>query len=86
MSNVQCPMSGHLKKKPVSRGQSLQRETDIGPWTLDIGLWTSDLIFDLVKRALLWFLIGTPTEEFCAMAKAATGEMIILNFDDQFRF
>ena len=33
--------------------------------------------------ALRWLLIRTPAQELCAVAEAAAGEVIVLDFDDQ---
>src|SRR5690242_20761150 len=39
----------------------------------------------LLKRALLRLLVGPPAQELCAVAKAAAGKVIVLNFAHQLR-
>jgi len=39
----------------------------------------------LIERTLLRLLIRTPAQELCAVTKAAAGEVIVLNFNDQSR-
>src|SRR5229473_2437168 len=43
----------------------------------------ASLPLHLLHRALRRLLIRTPAPELCAVAKAASREMIVLNFDDQ---
>src|SRR5213078_1562128 len=37
----------------------------------------------LIELALRWLLIRPPAQEFCAVTKAAAGEVIVLDFDDE---
>src|SRR5882724_2560067 len=37
----------------------------------------------LIELALRGLLIGPPAQEFCPVTKAAAGEVIVLNFDDE---
>src|ERR1043165_4271633 len=39
----------------------------------------------LFECALLWLLVRTPAQELCAVAKAAAGEVIVLNFAHKLR-
>src|SRR6266849_4879768 len=39
---------------------------------------------DLIHRALLWRLVGTPAQYFRPVPKATAGEMIVSNFDNDF--
>jgi hypothetical protein len=43
------------------------------------------MLLKLFKVALLWFLFRSPAQELCAVTEAPAGEVIVLNFDYEFR-
>jgi hypothetical protein len=43
------------------------------------------LALHLLKGALRRLLVWTPAQELCAVSKAAASEVIVLNFDNEFR-
>src|SRR5438067_522807 len=40
---------------------------------------------NLIELTLRGLLVRTPSQKLCSMTKAAAGEVIVLNFDDEFR-